>query len=112
MLSNAPARIHFKQCFHNASIGAHSHRMCKKGIFTYQETLALLKPIRRMSSMTRICLVNNIRTVCSFTSTVLSNKTTSSAIAAPTQASGAGARSHFEAAIFVGVFGAFVALFS
>ncbi|KAF8346518.1 hypothetical protein F5887DRAFT_824110, partial [Amanita rubescens] len=32
-------------------------------------------------------LVNNIRTVCSFTSTVLSNKTTSSAIASPTQTS-------------------------
>ena len=57
-------------------------------------------------------LVDNIRTVCSFTSTVLSNKTTSSSVPAPTQTSGAVAGIHFEVTMFVGGLIALVALFS
>jgi hypothetical protein len=110
MLSNAPARVRFKRHSRNALIGAHVHR--SKGGYELTRNVSFIQTNQTdvLNTPNLPSLVENIRTVCSFTSTVLSNKTTSSSVAAPTQKSGAEARIHFEVIMFVGGLMALVGL--
>lgn len=110
MLSNAPARIRFKRHSHNALIGAHAGRNKREYELTRNVSFIQTNQTDILNTPNLPSLMDNIRTVCSFTSTVLSNKTTSSSVAAPTQTSGAEVRIHFEVIIFVGGLIALVAL--
>ena len=113
MSLNAPARIHFKRHSRNALIGPHAHHMSKREYaLTRNVSFIQTNQTDVLNTPNLPSLVDNIRTVCSFTSTVLSNKTTSSSVPAPTQTSGAVAGIHFEVTMFVGGLIALVALFS